>query len=57
MNKEETYEIRAGWFSNKKIGALFVGLGNRQDVLAFAYDDNWLDRHSKLVLDLNLSFF
>lgn len=54
MNKEETYEIRAGWLSNEKIGDLFVGSGNRQDILAFAYDDNWLDQHSKLVLDLNL---
>ena len=54
MNKEKTYEIRAGWLSNEKIGDLFVGSGNRKDVLAFAYDDHWLDQHSKFVLDLNL---
>lgn len=54
MKNETIYEIRAGWLNDKKIGDLIVGSGKRQDVLAFEYDEQWLQDYSNCVLDLNL---
>lgn len=54
MKNEAVYEIRAGWLNDEKIGDLIVGSGKRQDVLAFEYDEQWLQNHSNCVLDLNL---
>lgn len=54
MKNEVMYEIRAGWLNNEKIGDLIVGSGKKQDVLAFEYDDMWLENHSNCLLDMNL---
>lgn len=54
MKNETVYEIRAGWLNDEKIGDLIIGSGKRQDVLAFEYDERWIQDHSNCVIDLNL---
>ncbi len=54
MKKEQIYEVRAGWLDNETIGHLIVGSDKRQDVLAFEYEEEWIQNHADCFLDPNL---
>ena len=53
MPQNEIY-VYAGWESNRKIGTIFVDMLNGSEVVAFAYEPQWLQIHPGLILDPTL---
>ena len=50
MNKTKIF-VYAGWEDDKKIGTIFSDMLNGNEVVSFAYDPEWLQKHPYLVLD------
>ena len=50
MDKTKIF-VYAGWEDDKKIGTIFSDMLNGNEVVSFAYDPEWLQKHPYLVLD------
>ena len=50
MDKTEIF-VYAGWEDDKKIGTIFSDMLNGNEVVSFAYNPEWLQKHPYLVLD------
>ncbi|MCR4586020.1 MAG: HipA N-terminal domain-containing protein [Lachnospiraceae bacterium] len=50
MDQNKTY-VYAGWEDNIKIGTIFSDILNGTEVVSFAYEQEWLQKHPFLILD------
>ncbi len=54
MDQNKIY-VYAGWENDIKIGTIYSEILNGTEIISFEYDNKWLQSHSNLILDPNLS--
>jgi len=54
MEKNKIF-VYAGWEHDQKIGTIYSEILNGSEVTSFSYDLSWLQTHTSLILDPNLS--
>ena len=51
MKDEKSYELHAAWEEGHRIGRLIIGHDRRGQMIAFEYEEDWLEKHPGFMLD------
>ena len=54
MKDEKSYELHAAWEEGHCIGRLIISHDRRGQMIAFEYEEDWLEKHSGFMLDPEL---
>ena len=51
MKDEKSYELHAAWEEGHRIGRLIISHDRRGQMIAFEYEEDWLEKHPGFMLD------
>ena len=51
MKDEKSYELHADWEEGHRIGRLIISHDRRGQMIAFEYEEDWLEKHPGFMLD------
>ena len=57
MKDEKSYELHAAWEEGHCIGRLIISHDRRGQMIAFEYEEDWLEKHPGFMLDLSVKFY